>query len=145
MAIHKNSPDYLFDPLSIGWLHRRAEQGLVVLNEEVSAIIAADPDLVPDPVLRDFIVRGLGGELKQKRGRKRTAVKELKELYAVARYEVLLPRMQALARERKSKGLKKGSVDFSPSEEACELIARELRLGSGENVRNILSRRNVGK
>ena len=127
------------------WLHDRADEDGKVLNSDLVTIIESNPEQVPDDTLRRFVIMGLNGELKAKRGRKRSMVREIRELCAVALYDTLLPEMQKLAQQRKLGGLKKERVDFSPAEVACNMIATELKLGSGENVRNIISRRKLQK
>jgi len=137
--IDKGSPYYNYDPTSIGWLHRRAEGGEEILNADVAQIVEANPALVPDPVLRDYVVRGLAGKLKAKRGRKRGTARMLRDLYIVALYEDLLPRLQARSERRKRKGLGKVRADYSPAEHAQALIARRVGMATPEGVRNLIS------
>lgn len=89
MAIHRNSPDYLFDPSSVGWLHHRKRDKLEILNGDLVRILEADAELVPDPLLRDLLIEGLKGRLRAKPGRKKTPLGKLRELYIVAQYDYL--------------------------------------------------------
>lgn len=143
--INKDSLHYRYDPSSIGWLHRRAEDGEEILNSDVARIVEADPALVPDPVLRHYVLRGLAGELKARRGRKRGTARMLRDLYIVALYDDLLPRLQARAERRKKKGIRKGRADYSPAEHAQALIAKRVGMATPEGVRNLISSHNNPK
>ena len=110
----KSSPYYHYEPGSLGWLHRRAKEGSEILSADVLRIIEATPDLVPDPVLRRYVILGLRGELKARRGRKRTTGRMLREVYIVATYDALLPRLQARAARQKAGGRRKARADGPP-------------------------------
>ena len=139
-----NSPHYQFDPASVGWLHRRARNKEQVLDADLIRIVEANPDLVPDVVLRSLIVRGLKNELKAKRGRKRTTARMLKEAYIAASYEHRLAWLQARATKRKANGIRKLPVEHAPAELACELTGHELHMAP-ESVRNLVSSLNNRK
>ena len=136
----KSSPYYLYDPESLGWLHRRVDENGDVLNADVVRIIEANTELVPDQILRDHIVLGLENGLKAKRGRKRKPSRMLKELYIVATYESLLPQMQARCkRQRNGKQKPRGSL--GPAEVLYELIGKRFGM-EPESVRNLISSHN---
>ena len=137
--IEEDSIHYHYDRASIGWLHRKADDGEEILNPDVARIVEANPTLIPDPVLRDYIVRGLAGELKARRGRKRGSARMLRDLYVVALYDDLLPRLQARAERRKRKGIRKVRADYSPAEHAQALIAKRVGMATPEGVRNLIS------
>ena len=133
-----NSPHFQFDPSSVGWLQRRAQNGVQILNTDLIRILEANPQLVPDVLVRGLVVRGLKNELKSKRGRKRTTVRMLKEAYIAASYEHRLAWLQARAAKRKAKGIRKLPVEHAPAELACELTGREFHMAP-ESVRNLVS------
>ena len=135
---NQNGPYFRFDPSSIGWLHRRAEEGADVLNADLVRIIEANTELVPDPVLCRFVLAGLNNALKAKRGPKRPTSRILKELYIVALYDDLLPFLQARAERRKTMGRRKARADFAPAELACKLIGNRIGM-EFESVRNLVS------
>lgn len=135
-----NSPHFQFDPSSVGWVHRRAQNGEQILNADLIRIIEANPELIPDDTLRGLVVRGLKKPLPAKRGRKRKFERELKELYIVATYEHLLPRLrERMKRERGGKRKVRGTS--GPAELLCELIADRYEM-EPESVRNLISSRN---
>jgi hypothetical protein len=136
----ESSPYDLYDPSSLGWLHRRKEKKMDILNEDLARILDANADLVADPLLRGLLVEGLRGRLYAKRGPKRTISRELRELHVVELYVDLLPYLQARADRRKQNGYRKTQVDFAPAELACELIGRRVGM-AGESVRNLISRK----
>lgn len=134
------SPYFSFDPLSIGWLHRRKETGEQILNADLIRIIEANAELVPDDILRDHVVRALKKPLAARRGRKRRFAKDVEELYIVALYEDLLPRLQKrFARERTGKRKVRGTS--GPAELLCELLGNRFCM-EPESVRNLISSRN---
>lgn len=139
----ENSPFYHHDPSSIGWLHRRKEKGLEILNEDLARLIDANADLVADPQLRTLLVDGLRGRLHAKRGRKPKQSRTLRDLYVVALYDDLLPRLQARADRRKKKGIQRARADYAPAELACRVIGKRVRL-TIEGVRNLVSLQKQG-
>lgn len=138
--IDPNSPHFQFDPSSVGWVHRRAKDGKQILNADLIRIIQANPDLVPDDTLRDHVLRALKKPLPAKRGKKRKSRQELKELYIVATYEDLLPRLrERMKRERGGKRKIRGTS--GPAEWLCERIGKRFKM-EPESVRNLISSRN---
>jgi hypothetical protein len=101
-------------------------------------IIEANPELVPDEILRDHIVRGLQNKLKAKRGRKRTTARILKEHHIAAFYEHRLAWLQDRALKRRKRGIKKPLADHAPAETACKLTGKEFYMAP-ETVRNLVS------
>lgn len=134
-------PYDLFDPSRPGWLHRRADNGDQILNEDLVRVITANPDLVPDATVRDLVLRGLKGELKAKRGRKRKMSNRLREMLIVARYDAVLPRLQARAARRKAAGYRKPKADRPPAECLHRLLGQTYGMEE-ESVRNLISRQN---
>lgn len=135
-----DSPYYQFDPSSVGWLHRRARNKEQILNADLIRILEANPDLVPDDILRNYITRALAKPLPAKRGKKRKFEREIKELYIVATYEHLLPRLrERMKRERGGKRKIRGTS--GPAELLCQMIGKRYKM-EPESVRNLISSRN---
>lgn len=134
----ENSPFFRYDPSSVGWLHHRKTDGLEILNDDLVRILEADAELVPDPVLRDLLVEGLKGSLRAKRGCKKTPLGKLRELYIVAQYDYLLPRLQARHDRNKQRGIRTTRGDYSSAELACKLIGNRMSM-EWESVRNLVS------
>ena len=134
----ESSPFYWYDPSSVGWLHRRKRDGLEILNDDLVRILETDAELVPDPLFRDLLVEGLKGRLRAKRGRKKTPLGKLRELYIVAQYDYLLPRLQARHDRNKQRGIRTTRGDYSPAELACKLIGNRMSM-EWESVRNLVS------
>lgn len=126
----ESSPFYWYDPSSVGWLHRRKRDGLEILNDDLVRILETDAELVPDPLFRDLLVEGLKGRLRAKRGRKKTPLGKLRELYIVAQYDYLLPRLQARHDRNKQRGIRttRGTRDASDGEARGDGCRRDPRL-----------------
>ena len=135
------SPRYLFHPDSIGWLHRRAANGETVLAEDIARIVEAQPELIPDPVLRDHVVQACRGQLRSRRGRPpRSSLGRIKLELAAHQVEVLVRwyrraerRGYAYAYDRNRDG-RLGLVNH-----VHEIVARRMKLGSGTSLANSLS------
>jgi hypothetical protein len=133
----RDSPYYQFDPSSVGWLHRRAQNGEQILNADLIRIIEADPKLLSDDTLRDHVLRALKKPLPAKKGRKRKFAKEVEQLYIVATYEYLLPRLKKrMKRERYGRRKIRGTS--GPAELLYELIGKRHGM-EPESVRNLIS------
>lgn len=134
------SPHYQFDPASVGWLHRRAEQGDQIFNADLVRIIEENPGLVPDKTVRELVLRGLQNDLKAKRGRKRTTSRMMREQYIVAIYDHLLPWIQArIALQRNGRMKARGAL--GPAELLYDLIGKRFGM-EPESVRNLISSQN---
>lgn len=125
----------LLDP---GLLRLRARIGKDISPADVADIIEEHPDLV-DEEIREYVLRGLRGELKKKRGRKRTSVQELKELYAVHLYDYLYPRIKARYEREQARGKIFEAVDYAASELANVITAKHIGMKTWEATRNLIS------
>jgi len=138
--VDKGSPYQEWHPDSLGWLHRKAKDREPVLPHDVARIVAANPDLVADDVLRDHIIGGLNGQLIGRRGRNRRTPMHMLRLHLAAHqldvltrwYKRAHKRGYAYASDHKRAGL--GLTEF-----LHERIARRLKLGSGRSLANSLS------
>ena len=139
-----DSPYHMFGEDSPTWLHRRAKNNELILPGDVARIIEVNPDLVPDDFIRDFVIRGLTGQLKQRSGRKPYSSRAGRNYYAVTMYNDLYPRAVARQERARLQGRKKGATDHAPAELVQALIGRHLgrffgKAMSWEAVRNLLS------
>ena len=117
-------------------LEMRRRIGKDVLPVDVADIIDEHPELV-DERIRDYVVRGLRGELKKKRGVKRTTTQMLKEAYVEALYDHLYPRIEARRKRERARGKVRAGGDFAPSELAYAITARHVGM-TWEGVRNLI-------
>lgn len=133
-----NSPHFQFDPSSVGWLHRRVQQGDAITNEDLACILEANPELVQDAIFRKQVLLALRGELQGVRGRPTRPPLNDRDLAMLVAYEDLLPRLQAWS--KKPNSTYHGYADgLAPAEYAYELIARRVKMLTGGRVRNIIS------
>lgn len=133
------TPWDLFEPTSLGSLARKHEKGLPVLNEDLAILVEANPDVIGDPLLREYLLRDLRRELKKPAGRKALGSARVVKLeYATMCVEILTKWYSRAARRGYGYALKK--EDGGLSEQVHEKVARRLRMGSGPSLANELSR-----
>lgn len=140
---HKDSAYHHYGESGPGWLEVRKRSGADVTPQDVARIIEANPELVPNEIVRDHIIRGLQRTLHKARGRKRTGLQQTREMFAEYLFDDLYPRLKARRERQRKKGIHKPRSGFSPAELAHALIGKRLgRIGgdmSPEAVRNLLS------
>lgn len=133
------TPWDLFEPTSLGSLARKHEKGLPVLNEDLAILVEANPDVIGDPLLQEYLLRGLRGELKEPAGRKALGPARMAKLeYASMCVEILTKWYKRAAMRGYAYALKKS--DGGLSEQVHAKVARRLKLGAGESLANALSR-----
>ena len=71
------SPYDLFGEGSLHLLRHWRNRGEDVLARDVAATIEANPELVPEGDARELVVKGLRGELKAKRGRTKSLLRQV--------------------------------------------------------------------
>lgn len=146
--MHENNPWYWFHPDSPGWIIRRHRQRMDpeglnkddthVSAEDVARVVEANPSLVPDPVIRDYVVKGLRSKLPRPRGRPKNGIGWLGRIF-MAR-DLVRERIAELKEAQRQALLpvrKRG--DPGLSEMAHEDVARRMRLGSGRSLANAIS------
>lgn len=136
--MNKNSLEYLFDPNSIGWLHRLHQKGEPIRKEDIIRLLEADPDNANDPLLQDHLLPALKGKLNGKRGRPPMTLGRW-ALYLAARfaYEERLPEFQ---RERKDGTRVRERSEKEPSVQLAQMVADEFKLGcTGRSFLNVIS------
>ena len=136
-----DSPHFRWDPNSIGWLHRRLEEGEQVTAHDVARIVENNAALVSDPVLRDLVVRACRGELKKRPGRPRDRLLEHRLMLAELLSEELAARYADRKSRWKREGVSRPRGDLSPTDRAHAVVARLLGFSSLEVLRNALSSR----
>ena len=140
---HKGSVYHHYGESGPGWLEVRKRSGADVTPQDVARIVEANPELVPDMVVREYVLRGLRGELLKAPGRKRSSLQQTREMFVEYLYYDLYPRLKARRKRHRKKGIPKPRSGFSPAELAHALIGKRLaRIGgamSPEAVRNLLS------
>lgn len=137
--MYPESPYYLFDPSSIGWLHRRHAAGEVIRKDDIIRLLEADPDNASDPLLQNYLVPALKGELNGKRGRPpRTFGRKLKLWLASHEYQ---ERLAVYRAGRRGRSNRRNRSDLEPSVVIAGEVAREFRLGcTGRGFLNEISR-----
>ena len=121
------------------WLISRHEQGLHISPDDVIRIVAFDRSAASDPIVCDYVLRALRGELKKRPGRRRTAVHELRLRYATAEVEYLAERLTRRRERQRRKGIRKSRAGYSPTDLALQVVASRLGFSSLEVLRNALS------
>lgn len=136
--MHPESPYYPFDPSSIGWLHRRHAAGEVIRKDDIIRLLEANPDNADDPLLQDYLVPALKGELNGTPGRPAmTPVKLLRYQAAWSLYEERLAQFQ---RERDDGSRVRKPYEEEPSVQVAQAVADEFFLGcTGRGFLNRIS------
>lgn len=119
---------------SPGWLAWMESRGKQVSAEDVARIIEADPEHITDPILGDYILRGLRGELRRKPGR---PAKGLGHLARILLAEDLVRERIAERKAANEPRRKRGVPGLS--ETVHEEVARMMKLGSGRSLANAIS------
>lgn len=130
------TPWDLFDPTSPGSLARKHEKGIPVLNEDLAILVEANPDVVTDPLLRAYLVRGLRGELKGKPGRPNVQLRTALRMAHANRAVRILSRWYRRAARR---GYSYALIEKEFSRQIQEMVARRMKWGSGPTLANKLS------
>ncbi len=132
------SPYQIFSPIHVAWLHHRDRLGLDVLPADLDSIAANQADAITDSLFVEYFARAAAGQLRRKRGRKPVREQGFGRLTWAG---ILLDdEVDAIWADRRSGNRKRLRSDESPIHEAAEMVARELRYGSGRSLLNLLSR-----
>lgn len=133
-----NSPFYLFDPESIGWLHRKVENGDFITGADLARIGNADPSTFADPVFQEQALLGLDNRLPVRRGcPPEHPIVWWKTLFAAFLIHDRAAEIR-VARKADGKGFERGSP--GPRQQAAEEIARGFRMHmSGQALLNRIS------
>jgi hypothetical protein len=131
------SPWYEYDPSSVGWLQRRHRKGDVILTEDIERIVAADRDSFCDPLVQEYLLRALRGDLKPVRGRPALGI--TRDLRIGAAAELLAEETQSVRAERKARGIRGGGALVEPCVEAADRLGDALMLPRGRTLLNEIS------
>ena len=123
------------------WLISRHHQGEHISRDDVIRIVQYDRSAAADPIVCEYLLRALRGELTARRGRKRTPSGELRLIFAETLSYELARRYEARDRWWKNRGITRPRGDLSPTDRAHAVVARILGYSSLEVVRNSLSSR----
>ena len=136
--MNPNSPDYQFDPNSIGWLHRRHNAKDKILKEDIVRLLEANPDNASDPVLQCYLLPALKGKLKGDRGRPRASMGGIAR-YWVA-WTIYLERLAEFHRELRDGTRVREKYTEEPSIQIADEVAKEFGLRcSGRSFLNKIS------
>ena len=133
-----NSPWYEWHPDSIGWLKRRARDGEEIRSADVGRVLELAPEAIPDPAVRDLVIRACSGELRPRRGRPCNPNRGSRLMTALWLSDELVKRYSERKRRWKREGVTRPRGDLSPTDRAHAVVARILRYSSLEVLRNEL-------
>lgn len=131
-----------FTPGCLEWLHRSDNESMRITEEDLAAILEANPGAVPDDRLRNYLVRALRGGLKCNQGRPPQPFAH--QFFILAAEGWIREERDKIKLER-ALSRKPHRGELEPMNEAAERIAHELRpvLGplSGRTLLNRISQR----
>ncbi len=125
---------------SADWLRHRTRKGHAVPAEDIAQILSANPTLVPDADLHEYILKGLRGQLGGTPGRPAKTARQKLMLHLAAHQVDVLTRWCKRAKKRGydyASDPKRARLGLS--EYVHEKVARRLKLGSGRSLANDLS------
>lgn len=134
-----NSPHYLFDPDSIGWLHRRDERGEEVGPADLRRLLQADAANGADPIMVQYLLAHLDGGLARKPGRRSLEPSRANKLM-IAEFAIE-ERAEEIKAERKGIDRNQLRAELEPSVQAAEEIGEWLGLPKGRTLLNLISAR----
>lgn len=116
-----NSPFDLWDPARGSSLANRIAHGLNVMPDDLIAILESDPSCVPDPLLREMLLKDLRRKLHARRGRRPT--NPARKMLIQAAKQWVKADAQALREEIAAGTRKRTRGDDSPTKMAADAIA----------------------
>lgn len=119
-----NSPFELWDPARGSSLANRIAYGLNVMPSDLIAILEGDPCCVPDPLLREMLLKDLRRKLRMPRGRRPT--NPARKMLIQAAKQWVKADAQALRQEIAAGKRKRTRGDDSPTKMAADAIAAWL-------------------
>jgi hypothetical protein len=126
----------MFEGASVERLNFRHSRGETILPGELADVLKQDPQSVPDPVLREYLIRALGGDLVRPRGRPSSSLSALQCLAA----EVMIDLCAETIREDIASGeMKRGRGDPEPRVLAADHVARVFGNFTGRRLSNQIS------
>lgn len=138
--MNKNSPYYLWDPTSIGWLERCFATGRHISTSDVRRVLAENPHLASDRSLLNWIRESRARQPRRRAGRpKRDFLHQAKLVVAGWLAQDLIAEWREQRMRGDADAPPKGRGLPSLSELAYEETARAFRLGSGPSLANAAS------
>lgn len=131
----------LFSPIHLAWLYRQRGKGLDVTAADLDCIERNQPEAVNDQVFAECRALADAGKLYRRRGRKPMRGRGML-WYA---YFAIEEEKARIWQERRIGERERAYGEDSPIHQAAEIVARELRFGSGRSLLNRLSRERIPK
>jgi hypothetical protein len=121
------------------WLYRSDMAGDTVLPEDLNRILLAEPEAFSDPLMQDYLLRSLRGELRPRRGRKKLG--RARWLSLLLAHWDIQERAEEIRQARRAGMTLRKRSDFSPLEQAANEVAEDWshRLGTGRSILNQIS------
>jgi hypothetical protein len=121
------------------WLYRCDMAGDTVLPEDLNRILLAEPEAFSDPLMQDYLLRSLRGELRPRRGRKKLGRARWLGLL-LAKWDIE-ERAEEIRQLRRSGATPRCRSDLSPLLQAADEVAEDwcYRLGTGRSILNQIS------
>lgn len=116
-----NSPFALWDPARASSLSNRIAHGLNVMPDDLIAILEGDPGCVPDPLLREMLLKDLRRKLRAPKGRR--PISHVRKMLIQAAKQWVKADAQALREEIAAGKRKRTRGDDSPTKMAADAIA----------------------
>lgn len=134
--MHPNSPWAKWDPTQPGSLEPRPNDDRVILPEDLVVILENNPDCVPDPLLRGYLLRALRDQLRRPRGRPKGKL-SANELTVAD----IWPELEAkdIRAERAARATKRVRGELEPMKEAANRVARRFGNITGAHLLNEIS------
>jgi hypothetical protein len=135
--VHPSSPWAEWDPTQPGSLKARQNDKRVILPEDLLLILESTPESVPDPLLREYLLRALRDELRRPKGR--PASRLTANVLVVADICIKL-KAEDICAERAVRGEKHVRGELEPTRLAADEFARPFGNITGQHLLNEISK-----
>lgn len=140
--MHPSSPWAQWDPIQPGSLKPRRNDKRIPLPEDLVLILENTPECVPDPLLREYLLRALRGELRRPRGRQASKLCLFQCLVADILIEM---EVEAVRGEITSGELRRGRGDLEPKAIAADRVVKRFGNFTGRHLLNQISNMKNGR
>jgi hypothetical protein len=135
--MNASNPYELFSPIHPAWLYRGHAKKLDVTAADLKSIEKHYPQVADDPLFAEYRARAAAGKLYRRRGRKpKSSLDYLRLWQAHFSIEEEKKRIWTL---RRSGVCRRKPYEQAPIHQAAELVARQMRFGTGRALLNRLS------
>lgn len=133
------TPRHYFTPIHVEWLRLAVKRGRDILPADLDSIEAAYPEVVNDPLFREYRAKAAAGTLRRKPGPKPlNALKYLR--FWLARFDIE-DEVAAIWARRKSGAELRAQYALEPCYEASETVARRYNFPcTGQSLYQRLSK-----